>query len=337
MTKWIDDFGAEDDVIVSSRVRLARNIEDIPFPVALVKEKSQGIFTQVQEAISEGFTFTSLEKTSEMDRKVLVEKHLISPNLIKDYENSAIVLNEDESISIMINEEDHIRIQSLLPGFQLDQAYKIADEMDDKLEQKIKYAFDEKIGYLTSCPTNVGTGMRASVMAHLPALTMTRYISKVLQAANQIGLAVRGLYGEGTEVVGNMFQISNQMTLGRSEREIIGNLKDVMTQIIQKERDARATLLANNKIRLEDKIYRSFGILYNARILSFQECMKLISDIRLGVALDILKDIDSNKINRIMVMSQHAYVQKNAGKSLGIKDSDIKRATLVRRLLGNND
>ncbi|WZL72671.1 protein arginine kinase [Clostridiaceae bacterium 35-E11] len=341
MTQWIDQLGPDHDIIISSRIRLARNLEDYPFPVALTKTKSKDVFEEIHRAITakesgseETFDLFVLNEIAQLERQVLVEKHMISPYLMANFEKSAVLLNKDESISIMMNEEDHIRIQCLLPGFQLNEAWKIADQVDDVLEEKVKYAFDEKLGYLTSCPTNVGTGIRASVMIHLPALTMTGYINRILQAANQIGLAVRGIYGEGTEFVGNVFQISNQLTLGRSEEEIIGNLKDVTRQIIQKERDARSTLLTNSKMQLEDRIHRSFGILSNARILTSQECMKFLSDVRLGIDIGILKDVSIDNMNEIMVMTQPAYLQKIAEKNLTGNERDIRRANIVREKLG---
>ncbi|TCO69682.1 protein arginine kinase [Marinisporobacter balticus] len=340
MAKWIEQCGPDKDIIISSRIRVARNLDEFPFPVALTKAKSKAVFESVTNAINESvlthdFEGVLLQEVDPLERQVLVEKHLISPNLAQNYEKGAAFLNKDESISIMINEEDHIRIQCLLPGFQLDEAWDMAEKMDDILEEHVKYAFDEKLGYLTSCPTNIGTGIRASVMIHLPALTMTGYMNRILQAASQIGLAVRGIYGEGTEFIGNVFQISNQLTLGRSEKDIIGNLKDVTRQIIQKERDARSTLLSNNGVQLEDKIYRSFGILSHARILTSQECMKLLSDVRLGIDTGILKDIYVDNMNEIMVMMQPAYLQKIARKSLSSQERDIRRASLVREKLGN--
>ncbi|QEK11131.1 protein arginine kinase [Crassaminicella thermophila] len=344
MTKWIEGSGPDNDIVISSRIRLARNLEDFPFPVALTKSRSKEVLKTVSNALLEGnsvlrndFDSITLEEVPQLERQVLVEKHLISPNLAANFEKSGVLLNKDESISIMINEEDHIRIQCLLPGFQLDEAWDTADKIDDVLEEELKYAFDEKLGYLTSCPTNVGTGIRASVMMHLPALHMTGYINRILQAANQIGLAVRGIYGEGTEFMGNLFQISNQLTLGRSEKDIIDNLKDITRQIIQKERDARSTLLSNNRAQLEDKIYRSFGILCNARILTSQECMKLLSEVRVGIDLGILKDVSIDNINEIMIMTQPGYLQKIAQKQLSSNERDIRRATLVREKIRSNN
>jgi len=343
MTKWMEELGPEGDIIISSRIRLARNIEDYPFPIALVKGKSKEIINQVNDAVTNRsndmetqFILQELDNVASLERQVLMEKHLISPNLVSNADKAAVLMNKDESISIMINEEDHIRIQCLLPGFQLNEAWNLADKIDNLLEESIKYAYHEQLGYLTSCPTNVGTGIRASVMVHLPALTMTGYINRILQAANQIGLAVRGIYGEGTEFVGNVFQISNQLTLGRTEQEIIGNLKDVTKQIINKERDARGTLLENNRLQLEDKIFRSFGILTNARILTSQEAMKLLSDVRLGIDMGIIKSVGAESLNQIMVMMQPAFLQKNASRALSTNERDARRASLVREKLGNN-
>lgn len=341
MTKWLEQSGPDGDIIISSRIRLARNIQEYPFPIALTKEKSKEVIKAVGDVILQGnthlkkdFHLVEMESCLPIERQVLVEKHLISPSLAENHEKSATLLNNDESISIMINEEDHIRIQCLLPGFQLYEAWNTADKVDDLLEENVSYAFDEQLGYLTSCPTNVGTGIRASVMIHLPVLNMTGYISRILQAATQIGLAVRGLYGEGTDFVGNVFQISNQITLGRNEEEIVANLKDVTKQIIQKERDARSTLLDNNRVALEDKIFRSYGILSNARILSSQECMSLLSDLRLGIDLGILDGVHIEGINQLMVMTQPAYLQKMADKALSGNERDIRRATFIRDKLG---
>ncbi len=343
MTKWMEEIGPEGDIVISSRIRLARNIEDYPFPIALIKSKSKEVISRVKESVENSsetmqgeFSLQELDNVEGLDRQVMMEKHLISPNLISNADKAAVLTNKDESISIMINEEDHIRIQCLLPGLQLDETWGLADKIDNLLEERIRYAFHEKLGYLTSCPTNVGTGIRASVMVHLPALTMTSYINRILQAASQIGLAIRGIYGEGTEFAGNVFQISNQLTLGRTEKEIISNLKDVSRQIIQKERDARETLRDNNKLQLEDKIFRSFGILTNARILTSQEAMKLLSDVRLGIDMGIIKNVSGKSLNQIMVMMQPAFLQKEANKALSANERDVRRASLVREKIGDN-
>lgn len=341
MTKWIDGEGPQMDIIISSRIRLARNLEEFPFPIALTTEKSKEIIKKVSDSIIQSntilkndFKLVGLEDISDNDKQVLIEKHLISPNLIEKPKKSAAMINTDESVSIMINEEDHVRIQCLFPGFQLEETWDLANKIDDIIEEDLKYAFDEDIGYLTSCPTNVGTGIRASIMIHLPALTMTGYMNRIIQAVNQIGFTVRGIYGEGSESEGNMFQISNQVTLGRTEEEIIQTLIEVTKQITNKERDARATLISNNRVKLEDKICRSYGVLTGARIMSSKEALKLMSNVRLGVDLGIIEDIDVKTINTLMIDIQAGILQKIHGKNLSSNERDIKRANLIRERLG---
>ncbi|NLM44410.1 MAG: protein arginine kinase, partial [Clostridiales bacterium] len=232
-----------------------------------------------------------------------------------------------------INEEDHIRIQSILPGFQMKNAWDIGNEVDDLLEETLDYTYDEKLGYLTCCPTNVGTGMRASSMVHLPALNMIGNISKILQTVTQIGLTIRGMYGEGTEFQGNLFQISNQITLGLSEDEIVENINAVTTQIVEKEREARNLLMNNNRIQLEDRVWRALGILRNARVITSQEAMKLLSDVRLGMDLNIIKNLTATQLNEIMIETQPANVQKYAGEELTPEARDIIRAEIIRKKL----
>lgn len=340
MTKWIDGEGPKTDIIISSRIRLARNLEEFPFPIALTTEKSKEIIKKISDSIIQSntilkndFKLVGLEEISDNDKQVLIEKHLISPNLIEKPKKSAVMINTDESVSIMINEEDHVRIQCLFPGFQLEETWDLANKIDDIIEEDLKYAFDEDIGYLTSCPTNVGTGIRASIMIHLPALTMTGYMNRIIQAVNQIGFIVRGIYGEGSESEGNMFQISNQVTLGRTEEEIIQTLIEVTKQITNKERDARATLISNNRVKLEDKICRSYGVLTGARIMSSKEALKLMSNVRLGVDLGIIEDIDVKTINTLMIDIQAGILQKIHGKNLSSNERDIKRANLIRERL----
>ncbi|MCG8542150.1 MAG: protein arginine kinase [Clostridia bacterium] len=340
MPKWIDGEGPQNDIIISSRIRLARNLDEFPFPVALTTEKSKEVIKRVSDTILAGntilkddFKLTQMNEISNGDKQVLIEKHLISPSLVETSNKSGVMINSDESVSIMINEEDHIRIQCLFPGFQLKETWDLANKIDDIIEEEVKYAFDENVGYLTSCPTNVGTGIRASVMIHLPALTMIDYMNRILQAVNQIGFTVRGLYGEGSESEGNMFQISNQVTLGRTEQEIVQTLIEVTKQITNKENDARATLVANNKMKLEDRICRSYGILTNARIMNSKEALKLISDVRLGIDLGIIKDIDVKAINVLMVDIQSGILQKISERNLNTNERDIERANLIRERL----
>jgi len=344
MTKWIEDEGPLKDIVISSRIRIARNLEDFPFPIALTKEKSKEVIKTVRDAILDGntvlktqFQLIEMDRLSDNDKRVLMEKHLVSPNLVERPERSAALIDKEEAVSIMINEEDHLRIQCLFPGFQLDEAWDLANKIDDILEENLKYAFNENLGYLTSCPTNVGTGIRASVMIHLPALSMTGYMDRILQAANQIGLTVRGLYGEGTESEGNIYQISNQVTLGRTEKEIIDTLKEVTKQVVRKENDARATLLSNNRLKLEDRLCRSFGILTNARIMNSKEALRLLSDVRLGVDLGIIEYVDVKTINTLMVEIQAGMLQKIFGRTLSASERDKERADLIRKRFNDKE
>lgn len=338
MKGWVQGNGPHNDIILSSRIRLARNLVNVPFPSILDREKGREVVGLVKDAIEKGdkaarFKGYSIGDMPSVDRQVLVEKHLISPGLAKNGTNGAVIISDNEEISIMINEEDHIRIQTILPGLQIKRAWEEAGSIDDILEKSLDYAYDESWGYLTSCPTNVGTGMRASVMVHLPALNITGSINKILQAVTQIGLTIRGLYGEGTEMVGNIFQVSNQITLGRAEEEIVDNLTAVTMQLIEKEKEARNILLNNNRIQLEDKIWRSLGIMRNARVMQSQECIKLLSDIRLGVDLGIIDSIPISLLNEIMVGTQVASIQKSAERELSPIERDILRAEIVREKL----
>ncbi len=340
MPGWYVEDGPESDVVVSSRVRFARNFEEYPFPSKMTREQGQSVLNAVRDAVlnnssaAKNFVFIDIQQMSPIDRQALVEMHLISPDLAESQKQSGVLISKDEKISIMINEEDHLRIQCIYPGMQLDQALDLCIKVDGLLEENIRYAFDDKYGYLTCCPTNIGTGMRASVMLHLPALTMTGYIRNILDACSKIGIAVRGLYGENSEASGNMFQISNQVTLGQSEEEIASNIKNITSQIIEHERSLRDHLYKQNPYRLEDKVLRSFGLFTNARILSSEESLKLLSDVRLGVNMGIIKGISTEKLNEIMLLIQPGYLQKITGKPLSPEERDIKRAEIVRNKLG---
>lgn len=335
---WIQGGGLENNIILSSRIRLARNINDTPFPSMLDKAKGAKVIDDIynedtKKYVFNGYKFYDMQDTGFVDRYVMVERHLISPNLAANGSIGAALIDRDEVVSIMLNEEDHIRIQALLPGMQVREALEIANNIDDMLESKVLYAYDEKLGYLTSCPTNVGTGIRASVMAHLPGLSLTGNINKILHAVSQIGLTIRGIYGEGTEFVGNVFQISNQITLGRSEEEIVESLIATTKQIIDKEKESRSILMENSRMQLEDKIWRSWGIMSNARVISGQESMKLLSDIRLGVDLGVLKNIPISILNEIMVDTNNASLQKHSSTELNAAERDIIRAEEIRTRL----
>lgn len=337
LSEWMKDNGPDSDIVISSRIRIARNLRSYPFPMLATNEQSQQVLDQITEALNN----EDLHEISEMEpmllndltdleKKVLVEKHLISPSLANESRNGAVVLSKNESISIMVNEEDHLRIQVLCSGFQIKEAWDLANQLDDIFENQLNYAFDEKRGYLTSCPTNVGTGIRASVMIHLPALVMTQQINRILSAITQVGLAVRGLYGEGSEAIGNLFQISNQITLGQTEDEIIENLYSVVRQIMEHERTARSRLLEDSHHVVKDRINRSFGILSHAVIMDSKEAAQRLSDVRLGIDLDMVDHLSARVLNELMVMTQPGFLQQYAGKKLSPEERDIRRAELIR-------
>lgn len=337
LSDWMKGEGPDSDIVISSRIRIARNLQSYPFPMLSTNQQSKEVLDQVSQVLQDEelqkigpFSMLSLSELDELQKRVLVEKHLISPALANESRNGAVILNNNESISIMVNEEDHLRIQCLCPGFQIKEAWDTASQIDDLFESHLDYAFDEKRGYLTSCPTNVGTGIRASVMIHLPALVLTQQINRILSAITQVGLAVRGLYGEGSEALGNLFQISNQITLGQSEQEIIDNLYGVVRQIIEHERAARQKLQYETKAKLLDRISRSFGIMSYAAIMDSKEAAQRLSDVRLGVDLGIIKNVQPQVLNELLVMTQPGFLQQYAGEKLTAEERDIRRAQLIR-------
>jgi len=340
LSDWMRSNAPESDIVISSRVRIARNLLNLPFPMLATNQQSNDVMKQLTEVPQSGklsslgqFDTYLIAELDELDKRVLMEKHLISPNMANETRGGAVVLSDNEAVSIMINEEDHLRIQCLYPGFQIKEACTLASRIDDIFEEQINYAFDEKHGYLTACPTNVGTGIRASVMMHLPALVLTQQINRILSAVTQVGLTVRGLYGEGTEAQGNLFQISNQITLGQSENEIIDNLYSVVRQIIEHERAARDRLLAESKIRIEDRVNRSFGILSHASIMDSKEAAQRLSDIRLGADLGLLPGVTQEVLNELMVMTQPGFLQHTFNEKLGPEQRDLRRAELIRMKL----
>lgn len=340
MENWIDSKGPEGDIVLSSRVRLARNIKGFHFPHIMSEDEAGKVIKICSDSIlesntplSKSFNLIEMGKLSHIDRLSMVEKHLISPGLMENHSKSAVLINDESTVSIMINEEDHIRLQVIYPGLQLREAYDLASKIDDVVEERVDYAYDQKAGYITACPTNIGTGIRASVMVHLPALSITQNINGVLNAVTQVGLTIRGIYGEGSNVQGNVYQISNQITLGLTEEEIISNLDAVTKQIIDREKTERQRLVQSNMIRLEDNAYRSLGILRNARILSSSECLNLISNVRLGVELGIIKGIDLITLNQLMINTQPATLMKIEGGEVDTELRHIKRAKYVREKL----
>lgn len=345
LSDWMKGDGPESDIVMSSRIRLARNLNSSPFPLVATEEQLEQVIGKVEGVVTHSdvdknlghFELLQMKELKALEKRVLVEKHLISPNLADESRAGAVILSENESVSIMLNEEDHIRIQCLFPGFQLEHAWAQANSLDDWFEMNLDFAFDEKKGYLTSCPTNVGTGLRASVMMHLPALVMSQQMNRILPAINQLGLVVRGIYGEGSDALGNIFQISNQITLGRSELEIIDDLANVTKQLMEQERQARQYVLETSRTRLEDRIYRSYGILANARIIESKEAMQRLSDVRLGIDLHLIKGTSSTILNELIVLTQPGFLQQYAGESLSPDQRDERRATLIRERLQYNE
>ncbi len=339
-TSWMCSDGPESEIVLTSRIRLARNIQDVKFPLLFSKEEADNVIHQVESSLlkqtSQPFGEMELLTMSELntlEKRVLVEKHLISPQLAEQSPYGASILSENEEISIMINEEDHIRIQCIKPGLQIVEAYKEADAIDDVIEKKINYAYHLEIGYLTSCPTNIGTGLRASVMMHLPGMVLTQQMNRIIPAIQQLGLVVRGIYGEGSEALGNIFQISNQITLGRSEKDIIEELKSVVTQLIEQEKSARNALAQTSNIQLEDRVFRSYGILCNSRIIETREAAKCLSDVRLGIDMGYIKNISKSILNELMILTQPGFLQLYAGEQMTPNDRDIRRASLIRERL----
>ncbi|MFE7064802.1 protein arginine kinase [Sutcliffiella sp. NPDC057660] len=340
VSSWMKQEGPASDIVLSSRVRLARNLEEMWFPTVSSNEEAKEIVETMRTHFSDRtfqeigeLEFLVMEELNALQKRVLVEKHLISPQLAEHSTYGACFLSPNEEVSIMINEEDHIRIQCLFPGLQLTEALQMANDLDDWLEEKLDYAFDEKRGYLTSCPTNVGTGMRASVMMHLPALVMTQQMNRIVPAINQLGLVVRGIYGEGSEALGNIFQISNQLTLGKSEDDIVNDLLSVVQQLIAQERSAREALVKTSNIQLEDRVFRSYGILAHSRVMETKEAAKCLSDVRLGIDLGYIENISRSILNELMILTQPGFLQQYAGGPLRPDERDIRRASLIRERL----
>jgi protein arginine kinase len=337
-SEWLKGTGPNADVVISSRIRLARNLDKLPFPHWANKTQGEEVLNRIQEAMAkvEYLKNSTLWKLSELDmvdKQFLVERHLMSHEHAQKSDHKAISVDHDEILAIMINEEDHLRMQVMQSGFNLFEAWNIINRIDDCLANELPFAFLSDWGYLTACPTNTGIGMRGSVMLHLPALVMTRQIDRVLAAISKLSFTSRGLYGEGTQAMGNFFQISNQVSLGHSETEIIEDINSLIRQIIEQEGQAREVMFSKNRAALEDRVSRSFGILKNARIISSQETIELLSMVRLGSDLGLIKDIDRRKVNELFIIIQPAHLQKIENKKLSAQERDIKRAQLIRNKL----
>jgi len=339
---WADASGPDGHIVLSTRVRLARNLQGTAFTIRARDEDRERIFEAVAsagrqtKALADAVVFR-LEGLDRIDRQLLYERHLISKELAglepggQVQLGAALVLGEQ--VGVMVNEEDHLRLQSLHSGFALSRAYGTLERLDAELGARLPFAFHPEFGYLTACPTNAGTGLRASVLIHLPGLVLTKEIAKVLQGLSQVGLTFRGLYGEGSEVVGNFFQLSNQTTLGKSEEELLDHLGKIVRQVIEYEEQARKVLLRDAPSVIEDKVWRAYGLLRYARSLSFEETMNLLSGVRLGVGLNLIKDVGVYTLNKLMVFAQPAHLAHVAGRTLADPDLAIARATFVRGML----
>src|SRR2546423_10018427 len=330
--------GPHDRIVMSSRVRLARNIKEAAFPGWAKKPERVRVLDLIRPTIEglpemkESFSQT-MDSLSTLDKQILVERHLISREHAAKSAGSGLVLNRDETLCFMINEEDHLRMQALRPGLQLKEAWHAIDQADSALEKKLDYAFNPELGYLTACPTNLGTGIRVSAMLHLPGLVLAEQINPIIQSVNKLGLAVRGLYGEGTEALGNVFQVSNQMTLGESESAIVERLEKVLAQIIEHEENARATLIEKKAKMVFNHIGRAYGILANAHSISSKETMNLLSLMRLGVDVGLFPGVERSLVDELFILTQPAHLQKQHSEKLSAEERDLLRADMVRERL----
>lgn len=336
--EWLSGAGPETDVVISSRIRLARNIAGFPFLTRASEQQRTQVQLLLRKEISrarleKGLLYLDMRDTDSIDRLWLVERHLISRELAGAKGDRGVAVARSEILSIMVNEEDHLRLQVLQSGFQLDRAWSLINKVDDLLASRVEYAYTGDLGFLTACPTNVGTGLRVSVMLHLPALVITKQIEKVFRAVSKINLAVRGLYGEGTQASGDFYQVSNQVTLGKSEEDIIQTIKDVVPQVIKFEREVRQTLISQGLRSLEDRIWRAYGQLKCARVITSEETMNLLSSLRMGVNLGIVTDLPVSTVNELFLQTQPAHLQKLEGRKLDSGERDVARATFIRNRL----
>ena len=340
---WLDASGPHSDVVLSTRVRLARNLQGHAFGPRARLNDQQAVLESVVGSLQKvhllrNASMVHMRQAEERFRRILHERRLISRELLGagsegPNPGAAVALSSTEPLSVMVNEEDHLRLQALVSGLRLQDAWSLVDRLDEELGAELALAYHHEFGFLTSCPTNVGTGLRASVLVHLPALVLTKEIGKVLQGLTQVGLTFRGLYGEGSEVVGNFFQVSNQTTLGQSEEDLVDHLERMIAQVIQYEVHARQVLMRDAAGVTEDKIWRAYGLLRYARTLSFEELMNLLSGVRLGVGLKLLPGLSVYTLNKIMIFSQAAHLDEAAGRDLPSNECDAHRAAYVRRIL----
>lgn len=332
---WLADSGPEDDIAISSRIRFARNLKSLPFPINSNSEYREKVKSMVELSVEKVSNFDAsfrfvIDAISSLDRQILLERRLISREFTNAKSGAELVVTPDEEVGIMINEEDHIRLQAMKSGFQLQEVLREIDHVDNLLSQELPFAFNNELGYLTSCPTNVGTGMRASVMLHLPGLVLEGQISAVTQGVSKLGMAVRGIFGEGSDNLGNLYQVSNQSTLGESELQIVERLETVIRQIINHEKNARQRLLEQRENFLLDHVGRAYGVLKYAYIISSEETLNSLSALRLGVDMGMFSSVDLHTVNELFIIIQPAHLQKFAGRNLDSGERDVIRGNLVR-------
>jgi protein arginine kinase len=339
---WLEGTGAHSDIVLSTRVRLARNLQGHAFATRIRDAERQEILERVRGAVQTtalgGGAGYELAAMPPLGRRILHERHLVSRELAglageSPVRGAGLFMGPEDALGVMVNEEDHLRLQAILSGLRLQEAFNRVDRLDEELGAQLPFAYHQEYGYLTSCPTNVGTGLRASILIHLPGLVLTKEIGKVLQGISQVGLTFRGLYGEGSEVIGNFFQISNQTTLGKSEEDLVEHLQKIVGRVIQYETGAREILMRDAPAVIEDKIWRAYGLLRYARSLSFDEVMNLLSGVRLGVSMDLIPGLRVYTLNKLMIFSRDAHLEQAAARPLRDAESDLHRATYVRRVL----
>ncbi len=341
--EWLHGDGPDSDIAICTRVRFARNIDGFRFSTCMTPDEATELNTYVtkqltQEGFIEPLQVTSLAELSDLQRSVLMERHLISRELAGADRSRSVAVNDSESVSVMINEEDHLRTQIFASGFQVDETYGRAERLDEAMLQILPLAFSEEFGFLTSCPTNAGTGLRVSVMLHLPGLVWSDEMDKAANTAQKIHLAVRGLYGEGSRALGDFYQVSNQVTLGRSEQQILDDVRSAVTRLLEWERKVRGALLSGEtRNRTEDRVFRAVGTLRHARILASEECLTCLSAVRFGVQQHLITGLSTKDLNRILLLTQPAHMQRDSEAEIDANERDLRRAHLVREIMARTD
>lgn len=339
---WLCGSGPEADIVISSRIRLARNIARYPFLSRADGSAREEIANTLREHLGEvtiggSLEYVDVEELGLLDRQLLMERQIISRELAEAHGARGVAIGSQETLSVMVNEEDHLRMQSIRSGFDLEHCWERVDKLDDQVEEEVTYAFSDKLGYLTACPTNVGTGIRVSVMLHLPGLVFTKEVQKVYQALQKISLAVRGLYGEGSQATGDFYQISNQITLGQSEAVLLEKIREVVENIIGYERRVRDALVKQDRAKLNDRVSRSLGTLRSAHQITSEETLSHLSNVRLGVNMGLIDEVGINTVNDLFMQTQPAHLQKIQGEELNKDERDAARATHLRQHLGTPD